>query len=320
MSPIPDDPNQAQAWISGEAPDQTIDFYIPRGNRGPIGPTGPQGPSLLVGTVETTTGPAVPGTIGPQGLTGPKGDPGGFVIGTDIQGDLNLYTTPGHYRNWTNTAATLANNYPASVVNSTCTLEVMTHAAPGTCIQRLTPVNGTVNVLRSFFMRRWNGTTWTTWNHFSSSRTDQTAGRAIYLWDEINSREQLVYGDTGWRVLTPQNGWTASQLQIRRSGQMVQLLALQVNGAAATTDAISEVLPVGFRANNWPISLRVPITTGTGVITSNVAAVDVSTQALRVFGGNHTLLTAHHIITSWLTNDTWPTTLPGTASGSIPNT
>ncbi len=54
----PDDPQEAQAWIRGTAPDQIVDFYIPRGNQGLPGPRGPQGPSLAVGSVTTTSDPA----------------------------------------------------------------------------------------------------------------------------------------------------------------------------------------------------------------------------------------------------------------------
>lgn len=58
MALQPDNPQQAQAWIRGTAPDQVVDFYIPRGNEGPMGPRGPQGPSLGVGSVTTVGDPA----------------------------------------------------------------------------------------------------------------------------------------------------------------------------------------------------------------------------------------------------------------------
>lgn len=60
MTLQPDDPQQAQAWIRGTAPDQIVDFYIPRGNEGLPGPRGPIGPSLGVGSVTTTSDPNSP--------------------------------------------------------------------------------------------------------------------------------------------------------------------------------------------------------------------------------------------------------------------
>ena len=57
MPIVPDDPNMAQAWISGTPPDQTIDFYIPRGNQGVVGPRGLIGPSLAVGSISVTSDP-----------------------------------------------------------------------------------------------------------------------------------------------------------------------------------------------------------------------------------------------------------------------
>lgn len=54
----PTDPTQAQAWIRGTAPDQIVDFYIPRGNQGLVGPRGPIGPALAIGSVVTTGNPA----------------------------------------------------------------------------------------------------------------------------------------------------------------------------------------------------------------------------------------------------------------------
>ncbi|WNN94525.1 minor tail protein [Arthrobacter phage Lewando] len=319
MAFTPTDPNKAEVRITGTPPNYGLDFYIPRGERGEIGPQGPIGPTnptnLTVGVVET--GPETAGATGPQGLKGDKGDPGGIVLGTSLgTADLNTILSAGVYRQGSSVPANC--NYPTAELG---VLVVQQPSANPWLIQEYQPAGGIAGKQgQAFYRRTYVGTTWSSWKAYNASRVDQTAGRVIYEWDDLNQREQLTYGDTGWRLLTPQNGWTASQVQLRRVGQTVHLLALQINGSAATTDAVTEVLPIGFRANNWPISLRVPITTGTGVITTNVAAVDISTQTLRIFGGSYTALTAHHVITSWVTNDAWPTTLPGTASGSIPNT
>ncbi|UTN91586.1 hypothetical protein QCN38_gp23 [Arthrobacter phage Trustiboi] len=305
----PDDPNQAQAWISGTPPDQTIDFYIPRGNTGPRGPVGPIGPSLAVGSVATVTGPAAPGTVGATGLTGPKGDPGGLVLGTLITGpaDLNDYKTPGSYRI---TVTTSINNMPAAFVG-TLTVWQNNNATP-MFWQEYTPVTSGGAQL---FWRRAFGPSqvWGQWRVYASTRVDQTAGRVIYQWDDLNLREQIVYGDTGWRNITADvlNGWTATAILIRRVGAQVFMRLYQVNGAAQTAQTFA-TLTAGFRSGVF--QYEICYTEGVNMSTILIE----STGNIKATGTNTKYGTVAYSEVKWSTTETWPTTLPGTASGSIP--
>jgi len=79
--------------VEGDSPDYTLNFVLPRGNKGdtgaigpegPLGPTGPQG-------IQGDTGPQGPsgGEIGPVGPQGPSGLAfGQFFINSD--GELNI--------------------------------------------------------------------------------------------------------------------------------------------------------------------------------------------------------------------------------------
>ncbi|AXH46683.1 hypothetical protein QCN35_gp21 [Arthrobacter phage Synepsis] len=314
MVNTPDDPNQAQAWISGTPPDQTIDFYIPRGNTGPRGPVGPIGPSLAVGSVATVTGPAAPGTPGIQGATGPKGDPGGLVLGTLITGpaDLNDYKTPGSYRI---TATTSIANIPATFVG---TLTVwQNNNATQMFWQEYTPVTSGGAQL---FWRRAFGPSqvWGPWRVYASTRVDQTAGRAIYQWDDLNLREQLIWGDTGWREVSGLLvlGWTGGALYMRRVGFTVMLVGI-INGAASTSDHFLSLLnDPGFRPSAQ--GSFSPVISGDYTAFRDMqydATAGVMQMYIRAAPANKDW----RISASWQTAQSWPTTLPGTASGSIPN-
>lgn len=310
----PDDPNQAQAWISGTPPDQTIDFYIPRGNTGPRGPVGPIGPSLAVGSVATVTGPAAPGTPGIQGATGPKGDPGGLVLGTLITGpaDLNDYKTPGSYRTTTTTSIS---NLPALFVG-TLTVWQNNNATP-MFWQEYTPVTSGGAQL---FWRRALGPSqvWGPWRVYASTRVDQTAGRVIYQWDDVNLREQIIYGDTGWRDITSlmSNSFLGNVL-VRRVGSTITVRG-SVKCPVGTTSMngiFLSALPSGFAGASSPwIFFPVRCNGNPGFFTLYKRAAELSFETSPVV----TELMETRFEVSFSTVEAWPTTLPGTASGSIP--
>lgn len=307
MTLQPDDPQQAQAWIRGTAPDQVVDFYIPRGNQGEMGPRGPIGPSLTVGLVETNSGPAAPGTIGATGLTGPKGDPGGLVYGTALnQTDLNAVTASGIYRQTAAADATLARNYPMD--STTGILTVKEHIQSTAVLQTYEPVWGS-RATRVFYQRQLTSGVWTSWRTFSGSRVDQTAGRAIYTWDDLNGREQLIFGDTGWRTLssTELPNLNAGSAIIRRIGAVVYLV---MNGAQFS---VSGDIPglVGFRSS---ISLYSPPVDVAALSGAPRRVLVLANAGIRTFDTS-----AMNFSMSYPTNDSWPTTLPGVANGSIPN-
>lgn len=242
----------------------------------------------------------------------PKGDPGGFTLGTAINTgvDLNTLQTSGIYRQTAGANATLALNYP--VENRSGILEVFERIPGSHMVQRYT-VTDSLNRSRMIYVRDFTSPSWGGWTAFSSTRIDESAGRAIYKWDDINSREQLTYGDTGWRDIVASHGnGTFVVLKLRRVGYIVELICIgwvpPLNGAG--TLAVN--IPSGFS------SLHTRAFTATDNTGSIIRALTIGSVGTVVVGGNSTSSNINFSV-SWFTSDTWPTTLPGIVSGTIPN-
>ena len=283
----------------------------PKGEVGPVGPVGPQGiqgPQGEVGPVSTVPGPQGPqGEQGIQGIQGLKGDPGGFVsTAVAVNTDLDIFIAEGLYRVIASptTAEGAAAHLP---VNEAGSLAVTLSQTGTTQIQTYT-----TNTKNIYVRRRFSGA-WGPWRSFASSRVDQTAGRVIYLYDDVNNREQLTYGDTGWRNITMDlsNGWTANTVTIRRFGATVFLRMYQVNGTAQTTNTII-TLPSGFRSGVFQYE---PVYTESSQLSTVLVE---STGNIKAAGSNTKYGTAAYAEIRWSTIEPWPTTLPGTTSGSIP--
>lgn len=309
MVTTPSDPNNAQAWMSGTpTPDDVIvDFYIPRGNQGVRGPRGPAGPSVVVGSVETNMGPAAPGTIGPQGLPGAKGDPGGLVLGTVLSPsiDWDTITTPGLYQFQ---ASVTGNGRPESASG----LLTVTSRGTNFAHQEYTPLYGTASWNSRIFYRRWqlNGT-WGAWQSFTSERIDKSAGLAIYTWDPIASREQLFYGDTGWRDISANvlNNDAASVIRIRR---VLSNVYVRFNTNPSSQGDVFN-FPTGFAVDvdGMYSTVRYSGAVSTCFVYTAGSKIGLAGYAGGNGGVNYT--------GTFPTSTPWPTTLPGTASGSIPN-
>ncbi|ALV45842.1 hypothetical protein MB46_10455 [Arthrobacter alpinus] len=262
---------------------------------------------------------------------GGKGDPGGFTTGT-VLGDVSLdtITTPGLYRQGTSAFCTTANKYPIAGSNGTGVLEVIqqgTIPANG-ILQRYTPVWGNASG-KIMFERTLFSSSWTGWQAFTSTRTDQTAGRAIYQWDELNNREQLIYGDTGIRRATPtlvNNAFfdvsdSVRFMFISRTGKEVEVSG-QLLATASFSTVSAVAIPTGFRPKSLVESTALQIRGSTALVRANAPAVSNALSVITVPGSPLGGVVAGDIINitaRWLTDDPWPTTLPGTASGSIPN-
>jgi hypothetical protein len=274
--------------------------------RGPVGPV----PDVAVGLVET--GPETPGIIGPMGPQGPKGDPGGFTTGTSLgTADLNTITADGIYRQATTANATLAANYP--LANTIGVLYVNQASGALYVQQTFYPMASTP--ARSFYTRVMSNGVWQPWRAYGSQRVDQAAGRAMYTWDDVNQREQLFYGDTGVRRIETLfiNGWTAAIASLRRTNSIVQLGLYNVSPSAQTAPT-AYTLPSGFRPAGFGGNICFPTREGSNwsvLVVNGAGDVQPSTVALNSIGAIHLL--------TWSTADAWPTTLPGSASGSIPN-
>lgn len=90
---------------------------------------------------------------------------------------------------------------------------------------------------------------------------DQTAGRVVKVWDYLNNREQLIYGDTGWKTATLINGW-AGTAQYRRVMNRVTVKFRNMAGSAATSTSFLN-LPTGYRSLALRLTCNVGATTQT---------------------------------------------------------
>lgn len=149
----------------------------------------------------------------------------------------------------------------------------------------------------------------------------ETAGRTVSVWDYLNNREQLIYGDTGWRSLTvpnmaPLDG--SGTIKIRRVNDRI---SLQFDGVGYTGTGVSEYLtaagfiPAGFQPGygDNPAS-------NVGNVNANKMFILGILQATRirllnsVSGWPGVGVDALRGQLTWTTTQTWPTTLPGVAA------
>lgn len=250
--------------------------------------------------------------------------PGGLTAPAVLRGvNLDKVTTPGLYQQSDPAFATLALGYPV-VHLGTLRVEARLLAAEQygpSVVQTFVPITGVMDrESRVEYKRSINGVAgWSPWRVYAAQRVDTSAGRAIYAWDNINHREQLVYGDTGVRNIASlvTNGWTIENVKLRRVGGTVFFSAYNVNPAAKTAES-ALILPAGFHPSpgytgNMAFPVRASTMNGLGWLTihSSTKAV-VPEQATPSFVG--TIFSVQ-----WHTDDPWPTSLPGTAVGTIPN-
>lgn len=244
---------------------------------------------------------------------GPKGDPGGFTSGTLLgTTDLNSIKSAGLYRQDSGAEATSGRNYP---ITSGGTLSVMEMAGTNYLVQSFYPVKGDTSAGRTIYRREFATPNWSSWRAHNATRVDQTAGRAIYQWDDVNNREQLIYGDTGWRDISSLmiNGWTGT-LFIRRSNQTVTLYGM-LNGTSRTSDHFIATASIsGFKPRP-----NTPFGTAQNVSNDTIKVLNNDATDLFITSGAATTYTLY---ATYLVGDTvtWPSTLPGSASGTVPNT
>ena len=142
--------------------------------------------------------------------------------------------------------------------------------------------------------------------------TDESVGRRLFQWDANNSRWQMTYGETGIRDVassleTGEGYTTVTNLELRRIGNTVQLQAVTLaRGSTGSGDKYCLTLPAGF----WP-DQTVYFRTG---ISDCFAYVLLGDGKVYI----RTASTSDGFTLSWQTTTAWPTTLPGSAVGSIP--
>lgn len=140
-------------------------------------------------------------------------------------------------------------------------------------------------------------------------RVDETVGRRVFIWDAVNARDQIIYADTGWRDIVVASG----TFRIRRYNSTVFMKLVNFRPQSTGTNTILPI-PEGFRAAG---------TSEVFYVDENSAARASQSRAYNPY--DFVILNVGNVNsyisggTSYLTGDAWPTTLPGTASGTIPN-
>lgn len=141
----------------------------------------------------------------------------------------------------------------------------------------------------------------------AATYTDESVGRRIFTWDTVNSRWQLTYGDTGWRNVSAAliNGWTGT-VYLRRITRTVFMQVEGLDGAAKTNNNFVD-LPSGWNSDHARLLFY---TFAPAIVRGDAGPYNLAScvNSTDVHYGNF----------SWITNDAWPASLPGSASGSIP--
>lgn len=152
--------------------------------------------------------------------------------------------------------------------------------------------------------------------------TDESVGRRLFQWDANNSRFQQTYGDTGWRNVTSLvnvSGWTnaptALAVSVRRTLEQSSMIVQWNPGTGSCSGQGVLTLPPGFEP-------------AAGIIAPGGAwhSSDAGAYVGGWYWASSTEIDLQSPATSVILRAMatlpctapWPTTLPGTASGSIP--
>lgn len=302
-------------------------------------------PNFTVGTVASlpptgTASASIQGTTKDPILNlslvqGVKGDTGiGWNPSPLGNTHLDSLITLGTHYQPDGVNGTIANGYPTN--NWAGAIEVYRWGGSANLVfQRASSPSTALDRIPGFWIRRNRGSQWTPWQFFPMQRVDNTAGRAIYTWDDTANREQLIYGDTGWRRIDSNSIvnkiWTTTNLNLRRVGNIVEFLLIGVGVANVTTpvdlqgfSAIGlEDIPQAWRpaSNAYFTGFgRFNQNTGNATPRQYVMAVMRSTGGL-VFERDETSpngvlvgpSSSIYISGSYSVTTAWPTTLPGVA-------
>lgn len=142
----------------------------------------------------------------------------------------------------------------------------------------------------------------------------ETAGRVVKVWDYLSNREQLIYGDTGERDITSLLVNATGRLTVSRVGPVAHLCFEGVAPMTSTSGLVAS-LPLGFRPATRK-DFSIPATTASTVWRSAYIFPASGGGGIGIWSPSPTDLYRYYI--SFRTNDAWPTSLPGTADGSIP--
>lgn len=135
-------------------------------------------------------------------------------------------------------------------------------------------------------------------------KVSNAVGRTVTVWDNVNKRSQLIYGDSGLRQVPGVPA--AGMCFVRRCGNIVTLIIRDM----PLGDPVLMNIPDGFRPDYQP---------GYGFVARSGSRVPVYlTIAGNNIAQNGSVTGTLYANLTYSTNDPWPTSLPGTAVGSIP--
>lgn len=140
----------------------------------------------------------------------------------------------------------------------------------------------------------------------------ETAGRVVTVWDYLNNREQMIYGDTGWRNISSLiTGLVSGSIWVRRTGNTVTIRFddLIVTDQGTTGVNWSGLISSGFRYEAAGFAY-LPLSPSSSSHSTGGARIDRSGNLYiyNMSGGKRA-----RGIASWPTGEPWPTTLPGVA-------
>ena len=144
--------------------------------------------------------------------------------------------------------------------------------------------------------------------------TDTAATNGAIRWIKAtgsgNTGWRVDYGDTGWRNIESVllNGFTATSVKIRRFGDQVSITIFALDGSSSTGTTLY-TLPTGFASDS---RIRQTWMGRTSSDQTPNAAITYSSNTIGLFT-SATLITSGRGTIDYLTTDTWPATLPGTA-------
>lgn len=260
-----------------------------------------------------------------KGDPGAKGDPG--IAGTPGIGttataitagtSFNSYINPGVY-SWENTEATDG----PPVASKYGTMHVTRSAGGARLTQTFYPSSSSISGQSVVFYQRvfLPGVGAFSWRTYASQRIDNTAGKAIYTWDDTTNTEQLIYGDTGWLDIATlfEVDWVVTSSIIRRVNNLV---TINLEGIKCATPPSSNPAffkpPVGFKPevalNNSMGNQRVGYITELSGTNGKIISPENGGAGLR-FLGYTANLTLHGSV-MYYTRDPWPTTMPTPIAG-----
>ena len=141
--------------------------------------------------------------------------------------------------------------------------------------------------------------------------TDESVGRRLFQWDANNSRFQQTFGDTGWRdVSAGLEAGTTGEWRMRRVNSTVTHHVYNVTNSSG----VMYTIPAGFRTASYGTVIPLTkwdLTAGAVLLNSPTSGNCTLSDGLKGYTGAYYMFTHD-------TSDAWPTTLPGSAVGSIP--